>query len=98
MNAQYIRDQIAFAREGADNLARKHGYTWKQWLHGRRGVCQAGFERDGEFWSLSFTWTQKEELGILAKCIEEMDYCMRLAQKEFKALKLGAVTKELEGA
>lgn len=93
-DAKYIRDQLAFAKEGADNLAKRNGYQWTTWLKGREGRCTASFERDGERWSLAFTWTPKEELGVLAARIERMDHCMRVAMKEFGALKLGALMRE----
>lgn len=87
---QYVRDQLKFAKQGADNLARKHGYAWATWLHGPRGECTATFEREGKRWSLPFYWTAAEDLGVLATRIEEMDFCMRAAMTNFEALKLGA--------
>lgn len=96
MNAAqtYIRDQLAFAKEGAENLAKRNGYYWSVWL--KEGKCTASFDRDGERWSLSFTWSPKEELGVLAQRIEHMDHCMQVAMKEFGALKVGAMVRDAE--
>lgn len=89
----HIRDQLKFAKEGADNLAKRNGYAWTHWLKGRNGQCTATFEREGHNWSLNFYWTPREELGVLANHIEAMDFNMRVAMKEFSALKLGNLVK-----
>lgn len=91
---KHIRDQLKFAREGADNLAKRNGYMWTNWLKGKHGQCTAAFDRDGERWSLGFCWTPAQPLEELAKNIEQMDYCMRVAQKEFGALKAGALMRQ----
>lgn len=93
MTNEELRDQLRFAKQGADNLAKRHGYQWAEWLNGRIGRCTAAFDRDGERWLLSFCWTPKQELGALADSIEKMDYCMMVAQKEFGALKAGAMMR-----
>lgn len=98
MQDKHIRDQLKFAKEGAGNLAKRSGYFWTEWLKGREGRCTAAFDRDGERWSLSFAWTPREELGVLAKRIEYMDHCMRISMKEFGALKLGAAMREAQEA
>jgi hypothetical protein len=87
----YIRDQLKFAKEGADNLAKRSGYVWTSWLKGKQGQCTASFDRDGERWSLGFQWTRSEALEVLAERIEQLDWCMRVAMKEFGALKVGAM-------
>jgi len=92
-NKQYIRDQLAFAKEGADNLAKRNGYYWHEWLMGPQGRCTAAFDRDGERWSLTFGWTPKEELGELAKRIEFMDHSMRISMGNFGSLKAGALMR-----
>ena len=94
-NKQYIRDQLAFAKQGAENLAKRNGYQRIEWLKAPNGKCSAAFDRDGERWSLSFTWTDKEELGALAERIEKMDFYMRLSMKEFGALKTGALMRQI---
>lgn len=96
MNAAQIelRDQLRYAKEGADNLARASGYRWSRWLEGSSGRCTAAFDRDGQTWSLTFTWTPREQLGALANNIERMDFLMKLAMKEFGALKAGAMMRE----
>lgn len=91
---RHIRDQLRFAKEGADNLAKRAGYYWHEWLKGPRGICTAAFDREGQRWSLSFGWTRDEELGVLAKRIEKMDWTIRVAMKEFGALKLGAMMRD----
>jgi len=93
-NLQHIRDQLKFAKEGADNLAKRSGYYWHEWLSGPTGRCTAAFDREGERWSLAFAWTPKEELGVLAKRIEQMDFAMRTSIKEFASLKLGAMMRD----
>lgn len=93
-----ISDQLKFAKEGADNLARRNGYEWVNWLKGTRGICTAGFEREGERWSLDFSWTPNEPLELLANKIEQMDYCMVACMKEFGALKLGAAMRHASEA
>ena len=91
----FVADQLKFAREGADNLARRNGYKWTNWLKSPGGRCKAGFEREGEFWSFDFYWTPKEELSVLAQNIERMNYMICMAMKEFSALKLGALMKQV---
>lgn len=93
-----MRDQLRYAKEGADNLAKRHGYMWTQWLKGRQGKCTAAFDRDGERWSLSFGWVQTMGLADLANRIEAMDYHMRICMKEFEALKLGATMRDVQGS
>jgi len=90
----HIRDQLKFAREGAQNLAKRNGYVWTSWLKGKQGECTAAFDREGARWSLSFYWTPREELSELATRIENMDWCMRVAMKEFGALKLRALINQ----
>lgn len=94
LDRQHIRDQLKFAKQGADNLAKRSGYYWHEWLKGPTGRCTAAFDREGKRWSLSFTWTTREELGELAKRIEHMDYLVCIAMKEFAALKLGAAVRD----
>lgn len=89
MTNQEIRDQLKFAREGAQNLAKRNGYEWTRWLERPSGLTTASFEREGSRWSLSFQWTPAEELGVLAKRIEAMDHAMKIAMKEFGSLKAG---------
>jgi hypothetical protein len=91
---QHLRDQLKFAKEGADNLAKRSGYYWSDWLKAPNGKCTASFDREDKRWSLSFTWTPREELGELAKRIEHMDYLICIAMKEFAALKLGAAVRD----
>lgn len=92
---QFIIDQLKFARQGAENLARRHGYRWIRWREGSMGRCTAGFDREGETWSFDFCWTPKEELSVLAENIERMDCMVQVAMKEFKSLKLGALTRQI---
>lgn len=87
-------DQLKFAKQGADNLAKRHGYMWTQWLSGRGGKCTAAFDRDGQRWSLSFHWVPAEGLGELAHRIEAMDHYMQVSQREFGALVAGAAMRE----
>ncbi len=91
----FIADQLKFAKEGADNLARRHGYRWTNWLKAPGGRCTAGFEREGQFWSFDFYWSKKEDLSVLAHNIERMDYMVRVAMKEFASLKLGAMMRQV---
>lgn len=94
---EMMRDQLLYAKQGADNLAKASGYMWTDWLHGREGKCTAAFDREGERWSLSFGWVKANGLGDLAKKIEAMDYYMKVCMKEFQALKLGALMRHMEG-
>lgn len=91
----FIEDQLKFAKDGADNLARRSGYRWINWRKGKAGLCTAGFDREGKTWSFDFYWTPKEELSVLANNIERMDYMMRVSMKEFGALKMGAMMRQL---
>lgn len=93
MTNEEIRDQLKFAREGAQNLAKRNGYQWIRWLERPNGRTTAAFERDGSRWSLDFYWTPKEDLGALAKYIEQMDFAMRVAMKEFGSVKLGQLMR-----
>jgi hypothetical protein len=90
----FVSDQLKFAKQGAENLARMHHYRWINWRKGPRGRCTAGFEREGEVWSFDFYWTPKEPLEVLADKIEKMDYAMQIAMREFASLKLGAMMKQ----
>ena len=92
----FVSDQFKFAKQGAENLARQGGYKWTNWCKGNAGRHTAGFEREGEFWSFDFYWTPKEDLSILAKNIERMDYMVRVAMKEFSSLKLGALMRQVK--
>jgi len=96
MTPEEIRDQLRFAKEGAQNLAKRNGYTWTRWLERPNGRTTAAFEREGHRWSLDFYWTPKQDLGELAKYIEQMDHCMRASMKEFGALKLGQMMAALQ--
>ena len=89
--ASYMRDQLKFAKEGAGNLAKAGGYLWTRWLEGKQGRCTAAFEREGQRWSLDMHWRRDEPLEALAERIEQMDFMMRVAMREFGALKLGAM-------
>lgn len=92
--SKFVSDQLKFARDGANNLARRNGYAWINWRKGSVGRFTAGFEREGQLWSFDFYWTPKEELTVLAENIERMDYMMQVAQKEFASLKMGALMKQ----
>jgi uncharacterized protein YebE (UPF0316 family) len=91
----FVADQLKLAKEGADNLARRHGYSWTAWLKRPNGRCTAAFEREGERWSLDFYWTPREDLSVLADNIEKMDHLMQVAMKEFGALKTGAFMRQV---
>lgn len=93
---QFFIDQLKFAKDGAHNLARRHGYKWVNWRKGPNGRCTAGFEREGALWSFDFYWTPQEELSVLARNIEEMDFKMRVSMKEFGALKLGRMMHQIK--
>ena len=87
-------DQLKFAKEGANNLAKRNGYMWTSWLQGRQGRTTAAFDREGQRWSLDFFWTPSQPLEELAKNIEQMDFLIVTAMKEFGALKLGAMVRQ----
>ncbi len=49
---------------------------------------------EGQRWSLDFFWTPSQPLEELAKNIEQMDFLIVTAMKEFGALKLGAMVRQ----
>lgn len=85
----HFRDQIKLAHDYAHRAAKANNYKWSRWLN-EYGMCTAGFEREGSFWSLSFTWQPAEGLEQLKFHIDRMNYAMVACQKEFGAMKLGA--------
>lgn len=93
MNHIERRDKLLRAKDFAAKLAARNGYRYTEWLKGRAGLCKAGFERDGEFWSLGFNWTLADGFDRLQHDIEKLDFMLTVAQREFASLKFGAAMK-----
>ena len=87
------RDKLLKARDFANKLGERNGYTYDAWLQGREGYCKAGFDREGQRWSLNFTWQPDEGFDALQLAIEKVDFALTVAQREFTALKFGAAMK-----
>jgi hypothetical protein len=94
MNKAHFEDQVRLAGAYAAKLAKRNGYYWKKWGEQPDGRCTAAFDREGETWSLSFSWHPSEGLDALKSRIENMDAAMLTAMRDFKGLKAGAAMRD----
>jgi hypothetical protein len=94
VNRVEYNDKLRRARKFAHDLAKRNHYRYEDWLKGRTGICKAGFERDGQFWSLAFQWSPREGFDALQHSIEKLDFALTIAQREFTALKFGAAMRD----